>query len=171
MIKLHDLYTQTRLAAGDLGKRAYSDFEIRAASEHSVNMIEEACIKNFSNVLMRSAVIVLVDGVGKLPEGFLAIERVGDKSLLSPVDEFSIQGDEIHCNIDEEEIKITFHKSPQKNELEIDLPHNILFPLARLAANVLKEEFEAAAIKANEIALNTKSRVTGTLPDPDMWGA
>lgn len=171
MIKLHDLYTQTRLAAGDMGKRTYSDFEIKMAAEYAINMLEEACIKNFSNLLIRSAVIGLVNGAGELPDGFLSIELVGDKRLLSPAGQFSIYGGEIHCDIDHEEIKITYHKSPEKNEAEIDLPHNILFPLARLAANVLKEEFEAAAIKANEIALDTKRRAMGTLPDPDMWGA
>lgn len=171
MIKLHDLYTQTRLAAGDMGKRTFSDFEIKTAAESAVSMFEEACIVNFSDILIRSAVIALVDGVGKLPDGFLSIERVGDKRLLSPAGEFSIRGGNICCDTDDKEIKITYHKSPERDDTGIDLPENILFPLARLASNVLKEEFEAAAERANALALNTKHRATGMLPDPDMWGA
>lgn len=164
MIKQRDLYTQTRLAAGDLGKRAYSDFEIKAAADAAINMFEEACVKNFSDVLIRTAVIALAGGAGKLPEGFLGIERAS-------TEEFSIRGGDIYCDIDAEEVEITYHKSPGRSETEIDLPQNILFPLARLAANVLKEEFEAAVERANALALNTKSRATGGLPDPGMWGA
>lgn len=176
MIKLNDLYVQTRLAAGDLGKRNYSDFEIKTAVDSAVTLLEDACIQNFSDILIRSAVIQLVDGVGKLPDDFLSIEQVGEKILYSPSPEsyspakgeYSIRGNYIYC--DEEEIEITFHKSPDRTDTEIDLPRNILFTLARLAANLLKEEFEAAADRAKEIALSTKRRATGGLPDPEMWG-
>lgn len=177
MIKLNDLYVQTRLAAGDLGKRIYSDFEIKAAVDAAVTMLEDACVQNFSDILVRSAVIELVDGVGKLPDGFLSIEQAGEKFLYSPAlesyspdkGEYALRGNYIYC--DEGEIKITYHKSPDRTEMEIDLPHNVLFPLARLAVNILKEEFEAAAGRAKEIALTSKRRATGGLPDPEMWGA
>lgn len=177
MIKLNDLYVQTRLAAGDLGKRTYSDFEIKTAVDAAVSMLEDACVGNFSDILVRSAVIVLDNGVGKLPDGFLSIEQVGEKFLYSPAlesyspakGEYAIRADSIYC--DEDEIKITYHKSPDRTETEIDLPHNILFSLARLAANILKEEFEAATERAKEIALTSKRRETGGLPDPEMWGA
>lgn len=179
MIKPHDLYTQTRLAAGDMGKRTFSDFEIKTAAESAINMFEEACILNFSDVLIRSAIISLVDGAGKLPEGFLSIGQVGERFLCSPAlesfapdrGEYSVRGGNIYCGTDEKEIRITYHASPEKNETGIDLPQNILFPLARLAANILKEEFEAATAKSTEIALSTKRRAASGLPDPDMWGA
>lgn len=170
---------QTRFAVGDVGRRQYDDFEIERAVDSAVTMLEGACVEYFSDLLISGATVNLKNGKGRLPVDFLAMAQVGNNLTLVPALEtfappqggYAVRGDDIYCECNDDKVHITYHKRPQKTRDGLDLPFNMLQPLAKLASTLLNGEFETAREEAISMALSSKRRPMGGLPDPAMWGA
>lgn len=180
MIAASQICQMARYNVGDAGHTTYSDYEVMAALQSSLDLLITSCDECFSPLLVKSAELELPAGRAALPEDFRSVvSALGPRgaALESNYEtgpfrgEFRFENSEIVSP--EPRVALTYRYRPARLTAiddEIDAPEVLLLPLARMTALLLKGDFETAQAVSDRTAQAGKTQRWENAGEPRLWG-
>lgn len=180
MLKALDICQKARLAVGDAGHTAFSDYECLTALQTALDMIVTSCDEFFSPALVKVAELELEDDAADLPEDFRSVVSVRDargKRLESNYETGPFTGEYRFANAQivspESPLELTYRYRPARLadiDDEIDVPEFFELPLARITAAMLRGDVEGAQAVSAQAAQTSKVQRWENAHPRELWG-
>lgn len=168
------------MSSGDSGHTKWSDYELLAALDTALHLLELECDEYFSPLLVKTKELELTDDEVLVPEDFRSIITLQDgdgRKLVSNYEDGPGAGEYRFENnkliSPESPVTLTYRYTlPDLRGINdtIDLPGSLDTALARMTSLILSGSIDAAEAQAVKTAQSAKRQRWENGREPELWG-